>query len=118
MTIQTKHFIDPSDIVAVKFTCKHCGATLSLALSDEKLKAGENRVKNFIDRCPSCSRDWFDFGVSSFEQVITRATANMNRLIELLTSESGRSLGASVLLEIAPNAVPRENKGDISNERR
>lgn len=108
MTIQTRHFIEVSDLLALRFVCKKCDATLSLLLSDDKLKTGENRVKNFIDRCPSCGCDWFDIGQSSYEQVITRVTASLNRLIELMNSETAKSLGASLIFEIKPGAVPGE----------
>ena len=110
MTVQTKHFIELSDIVAIRFACKRCGASLSLALSDSKLATGKGAVNNFIDRCPSCSHDWFDLRGSSYEQVVVEATVALNHLSDLLSGQMAPNLGASLVLEIKAEAIPGERK--------
>jgi hypothetical protein len=50
MTSETKHFIQLSDIVALCFTCKHCGISLHLGL--DKFQPG------VLHNCPNCHRDW------------------------------------------------------------
>ena len=114
MTIQTKHFIDVSDLLALRFTCKNCDATLSLLLTDDKLSSGQEREKHFIDRCPSCGRNWFDIGHNSYELTVTRATAAINKLSDLLGGQMGKNIGASVVLEIKSDAVPPDKVGVAS----
>ena len=62
MTIQTKHFIELTDIVALRLVCKNCGTTLSVLLSDAKLTTGENSPNMFLGNCPSCHHSWADLG--------------------------------------------------------
>ncbi len=51
MTIQAKHFIEPSDIIAVRFECNKCHATVSMAISpDIRLDA--------LAMCPNCQKPW------------------------------------------------------------
>jgi hypothetical protein len=106
MTIQTKHFIELSDLVALRLVCKHCGATLSLLLSDDKLAAGENSLNTFLSTCPSCHREWAELGGSTYEPTIRKATAALNRLKGLLYGELAEPLGFSLTLEIKPEAMP------------
>jgi hypothetical protein len=107
MMVQTKHFIELSDIVALRFACKFCDVTMSLSLSNEKLKSGETQMDHFWDKCPNCHRDWLDINGAEYQQILTRATGSLNRLKELLYSETAAKLGVSFLLEIKPEAVPR-----------
>ena len=51
MTSQTKHFIELSDIVALRFECKHCHATVSLPISAD-IKVESLRI------CPNCNEPW------------------------------------------------------------
>ena len=55
MTIQTKHFIELSDILSIRLECLNprCRAAISLALSkDGEFELAKVRV------CPNCSRPW------------------------------------------------------------
>lgn len=51
MTIQTKQYIDLTDIVTFRFDCKQCGAILSLPISDQRSKLA-------VDCCPNCKAEW------------------------------------------------------------
>ena len=51
MTRQTKHFIDLSDIVALRFECKHCRATISLPISSAI------RIDS-LRACANCNEPW------------------------------------------------------------
>jgi len=51
MTIQTKHFIETSDIVSARFECNKCRATFAVAISPEI------RVDTLM-MCPNCSCPW------------------------------------------------------------
>ena len=116
MTIQTKHFIELTDLIALRLTCKHCGATLSLLLSDAKLAMGENSQSTFLSSCPSCHRNWADLGETTYEPQIKKATAALNRLTQLLHGESAVPLGFSLTLEITPEAVPEDHpKGTVKS---
>jgi hypothetical protein len=80
MTIQIKHFIELADILSVRFTCIHCEATLSLPISDIKLKTGAPSNSGFINKCPGCGRPWADLNGSSYESEIVKFTKSLNAL--------------------------------------
>jgi len=109
MTIQTKRFIELSDILAVRLTCKHCGATLSFPIGDDKLKRDQSSSP-FLSVCPSCHQIWAELGGSSYESVITRTTAALNRLREILHGNPPAPLGFSLVLEITPETVTDQRK--------
>src|SRR2546425_1101954 len=50
MTSQTKHFIELSDVVALRCECKECHASLLLQLPAQ--------LSNTIQKCPNCYRPW------------------------------------------------------------
>ncbi|MGB9409104.1 MAG: hypothetical protein WCA89_16335 [Terracidiphilus sp.] len=56
MASQEKHYIELSDILSLRFDCKHkqCGASFSLPLTQEKTQGIEKRLSN----CPVCRREW------------------------------------------------------------
>lgn len=104
MTIQTKRFIELTDILALRFTCKHCGATLSLSITDDKLMREQPTM--FLGNCPGCQRPWTNFGGSTNEQLITRVTAALNRLREALAGNPPMPFGFSLGVEITPETIP------------
>jgi len=71
MTIQTKRYIELSDIISIRFTCNHCAATLSLVASDYKLTQGKDAKQNyFLRTCPSCGKYWADNQGADFEPTV------------------------------------------------
>jgi hypothetical protein len=110
VTIQTKHFIEVSDLLALRFACRYCDATLTLLLSDEKLSTGEHRPQTFLDNCPSCRRPWAEIAGTTYEPIIRKATVALRILQETLYGEAKAPLGFSLMVEIKPEAVPSEKK--------
>lgn len=106
MTIQIKHFIEVSDLLALRLVCNNCGATLTLLLSDSKLSSGENSPQMFLSECPSCHHSWAEVGGSSYEPLIRRATVALKRLQDILAGELKAPLGFKLAIEIKPEAVP------------
>jgi hypothetical protein len=111
MTVQTKHFIELTDLVALRFTCKHCEATLSLPLSDIKLSTGENSPINmFLGNCPSCGRGWMLTNGATYEPIVKKFTAALNRLREMLQQEPPAPIGCSLMLELKPESLENKQK--------
>jgi len=91
MTSQTKVFVEPSDITALRFECTRCGATLSLALSYEidvkKLRA-----------CPNCDKPWTMLREgNTIELAIKEVIDSVRKLTAAL---NGFPLGCSLRLEV------------------
>jgi len=99
MTVQTKQFIDLSDVLSVRFTCRNCDTSLSMPIADDKLKKSD-RVNNFIDNCPSCGRPWVNMGGSNSEQLVTRFTTALNLLKETLYREPPTPIGFTFSIEV------------------
>jgi hypothetical protein len=58
MTIQAKHFIEPSDIIGLRFECNKCHSTISMVISPEV------RVDALM-MCPNCQTPWLGLPGSS-----------------------------------------------------
>ena len=50
MTSQTKHYIEVKDLIALRCDCRHCEASLSVALRDGAVRA--------LEVCPACNKTW------------------------------------------------------------
>jgi hypothetical protein len=109
MTVQIKRFIELSDILALRFTCKNCGVTLSFPIEDNKLKR-DNLNNQFLDVCPGCRHAWADLAGSTYEPVIVRAAVALNRLREVLYGDPPTPLGFSLSLEITPELAGNQQK--------
>jgi|SRR5271156_3298054 len=90
MTSQTKKFMELSDILSLRFECKHCGSELlisSLRDIDKKEEQGK------LNDCPVCRREWARVNGSSSESVIAKFLTALNKLrSELDTFPFGFSL--------------------------
>jgi hypothetical protein len=51
MTSETKHFVELSDIVALRLKCRHCQAGLHVTLN-------ELPQPGVLSTCPNCRRPW------------------------------------------------------------
>ena len=81
MTIQTKHFIELSDIIALRLDCKNCFASLTCSRGD-KIEAKLLRV------CPQCNEPWAALpGGSTIELEITKLVSAL-REAKLTLGES------------------------------
>jgi hypothetical protein len=94
MTSQTKHYIDLSDVMAVRCECKGCGAVLSLSLSK-----GIDARK--LQRCPNCFDEWAESSGSTIQVAIQQA---MDSFLVLQRAMESRK-GFSMTLEVKPDSV-------------
>jgi hypothetical protein len=92
MTSQTKVFLDPSDIVALRLECKQCGATLTLALS------GAIEAKK-LRTCPHCNNPWTMMHEKTIEPLVEKVINSLSSLNRSM-DESGFPWGCSLTLEI------------------
>ncbi|MGA2431102.1 MAG: hypothetical protein ABSH13_21575 [Candidatus Acidiferrum sp.] len=91
MTIQTKHFIEVSDIIGMRCQCKNeqCRATLLLPLNGD--------VNDALLKCPKCGRGWARLeGGTSFEVEIKKYLSELGKL-----KESMKHFGFALTLEIS-----------------
>jgi len=51
MTSETKHFVELSDVAALRLTCRHCQAELHVTLN-------ELPQPGTLSVCPNCRRPW------------------------------------------------------------
>ena len=101
MTSQTKHYIELSDIVGLRGSCLHCGATVSLPLTAMRLDG--------LRSCHNCNEPWAMIAGSSIESTIktfidgfSKLEAAIGRVNEITTPSGG---GFSLVLEIKPEAA-------------
>jgi hypothetical protein len=97
MTSQTKHYIEVSDIVALRFDCKHCGAVLTLTLAKD--------MGNSINECPVCGKGWARLENSTSELLIKEFAQKCSRLVYDLPH-----LGFNLSLELSsdPASVAKD----------
>jgi hypothetical protein len=73
MTGQTKHFIEVTDIIALRLLCKECHAELSVPI-DKNI-----RVKS-LRACPNCNAPWTWREESSIEPIVQKVVDAINGL--------------------------------------
>jgi hypothetical protein len=86
MTSQTKHFIERSDILAVRCECKQGNCKTSLVIPIADVSGRELRA------CPTRKEPWAQFAETKYELVITEFLEKLKRLKEA-------RLGCSLTLE-------------------
>jgi hypothetical protein len=101
MTTQTKTFIEPSDILARKFTCDDCGCTLSVPVTRD---LSRNEEKGKLDKCPMCRRFWVSNGETSHQLAIAGFITGLSTLQLTVSKKLGFTLG----LEIKPEEDPKD----------
>ena len=98
MTTQTKCFIEPADIVAVRFDCLHCGASVTLATSREL-------SLQTLDSCPNCRRPWLAIPGNSITGTVKECMDAIEKTIAALrdwggTMRTAHHPGFSLFLEV------------------
>jgi hypothetical protein len=105
MTIRSEHFIEPSDITALRCECKNpeCKCVMILPLS--------GGINDALRVCPKCRRNWAQLGEATFEPEIKTFIEKLMRLKNM------NMIGCSLALEISEAAVPKsiEGKKDVAN---
>lgn len=111
MTIQTKHFIEFSDILAVRLECRNekCRATICLVLAkDAEFEFAKIRV------CPNCAKPWFVIpGGSTIEPGVKACIESIKNTIVAIEAWKEQMKGCgypgfSLALEIKSEIVQAE----------
>lgn len=104
MTTQTKTYIDPSDIVAVRVECKKCGCTVSIPISRTMSFSG-------LDQCKNCNSQMFRVAMTTIEpemkslaDAIQAASDRVKSWQEVAMTMGGK--GFAVSLEIKAESKP------------
>jgi hypothetical protein len=105
MTSQTQHYIELSDIVALRFRCqyKDCNAILSVSLPTP-LKTNKLMI------CPHCEKPWLSTSMGELgEKAISDFAKSVNDLARVI-SEKHFADRFSLVLEIKAEAMPKANQ--------
>jgi Zn ribbon nucleic-acid-binding protein len=81
MTLQTKRFIELSDILSLRFECRNCGATLTI-----------DTRKNFSvppRECVNCKNDLWGFEDATVDQAIRKLAEDL-KLMQRIVDEKNR----------------------------
>jgi hypothetical protein len=98
MTSQTKIFIEPADLVALRFSCNHCNASLSLSLLKD---VREDRLR----QCPNCYEPWVQLpNGTTIEPLLAQFIDRLRKLSDVLAS--GHFAGFSMALELTDAPTP------------
>ena len=99
MTSQMTRFIELSDIVALRFACAHCKASLSLSLSKD---VPEKRLRT----CPMCNEPWAQLqNGSTIEATIAGFAESTRKLVDFLCG--GHFPGFSMTVELKEESKAR-----------
>jgi hypothetical protein len=93
MTAQTRHYIEVSDILALRCECRKCHAVLTLPLAKD--------VGKHLSRCPCCKEGWTQLDHSTYEILVSEFAAKVETLAARLPD-----FGLLLSLEIKPEAKP------------
>jgi hypothetical protein len=93
MTSQTRHYIEVSDILAIRCECRECHAVLTLPLSRD---AGKSLLV-----CPRCNKGWARQENSTSEVLIDEFAQKVEQLAGTLPH-----LGFALALEIKHKDQP------------
>lgn len=95
MTSQTRHYIELSDILALRFECRNCKTSVTFSL-------GQNFDLKKVSDCPSCKNTWVSDGYeTSIQHEIEAVIKSISRLSGILGPEGKFKTELCVLLEIA-----------------
>jgi hypothetical protein len=101
VTIQTKHFIDLSDIISLRFECKDCGTTLTVSIKD--------KLPGRMGKCPSCNQPWAVLNGASYELLFETFREAVNHLSRAIDGPPAAPIGFSFSLEIKADSLPVKN---------
>jgi hypothetical protein len=110
MTSQTKHYIELSDIVAIRIECGGCHASTSLPIAD-------NLKTNAIKVCPHCNEQWAQLiqGANLEQRFkdLAHILVDFKNAVRMI-KEHDKEYKASVSLELTADALP---SGRASHEK-
>jgi hypothetical protein len=93
MTAQTRHYIEVSDILALRCECRKCHAVLTLPLARD---VGDSLLK-----CPRCRTPWTQLENSTYEVLVSEFASKVETLAAQLPN-----FGLLLSLEIKAEAKP------------
>ncbi len=103
MTSQSKRFIELTDILALNFVCKDCGAAISVS-PKEYLRRKRNGT---ISDCPICGHSWAQVNNASCELTVEQFVQALEKLAFTLGTQDGAfPAGFSLILEISADPKP------------
>ncbi|MGA2371143.1 MAG: hypothetical protein ABSG11_10785 [Candidatus Korobacteraceae bacterium] len=95
MTSQTKHYIELSDILALRFECKNCKTSVTFGMS-------QNFDLKKLSDCPGCKKTWVYDGYDiSIQAEIEEVINSIKRLSGILGPEGKFQTELRLFLEIA-----------------
>lgn len=101
MTSQTKQFIELSDIIALRFDCNHCGASLTI-----------DARKNFSKppmTCVNCKQDLWAYEDAAIEEAIQGFVDNLKLWQRIV--ETPKRTAFAFLLEVKKTEEPIKPTG-------
>lgn len=101
MTSQTKRYIELSDLLTLKLTCKGCGSALEIPIS-RNLSGREDDLK--LKVCPICLKPWALRDEANYHPAISGFTAAVHTLAGAVGN-----LGFSLTIEVT-DEKPKESK--------
>ena len=104
MTVQTKYFIETADILAVRFECLHCMASVTVAVSREF-------SVETLGNCPNCRRAWLSLPDNSITGTVKECVGAIDKMVATLrdwknTMKAVHEPGFAFSLEIREAASP------------
>jgi hypothetical protein len=108
MTTQTKRFIELSDILALRFECKHCGCELLISSLHDMSKREE---QGKLNDCPVCRKPWASVNGSTCESAIAEVLSSLNKLRRLIgTHQDAFPAGFALTVEIKGKEQDKEEQ--------
>ena len=111
MTNHSKTYMEPKDIIAIRFECMNCQASVSIPITDSMNYSG-------LRNCPSCGRAWTVVLNNSIEEALYDCTRGLREVAAALKEHmacvkaTGTSKGFSLSLELAATAAPASDAKD------
>jgi hypothetical protein len=103
MTSQSKRFIELTDILALNFVCKDCGAAISVSPKEYL----HRKQHGTISDCPICRRSWAQVDNASCELTVEHFVQALEKLAFTLgTQDCAFPAGFSLTLEVSTDPKP------------
>ena len=106
MTSQMKQFIELSDMLSLRFECKHCKSELLLPSArdlSEKEECGR------LNKCPACDKPWASINGSTCQPAIGKFLESLNTLRGMLGIHQGAfPAGFNLTIEVKKEAEQKQ----------
>src|SRR5436305_10181708 len=103
MTSEAKYFIEVSDMIALRFECRRCQATVVLSLGAVQVNVNKLRV------CPNCDASWLQIPdgatIESRVKKFADELKGFQNALETWFSHLGDETGFRFSVEIKPDVI-------------